>query len=88
MSLRTPATEPTATGFGIDLGEGDIRHGRDIAEQRGLTDRVELVVADVAAWTGETADVVFNVGSTHVWGGDPAVQTTRPVTACGFRRSS
>ncbi|GAB3719832.1 SAM-dependent methyltransferase [Nocardiopsis nanhaiensis] len=79
--LRTLATEPRATGFGIDLGEGNIRHGLANAEKRGLADRVELVAGDAGEWKGEPSDVVLNVGSTHVWGGDPVVHTANALEA-------
>jgi SAM-dependent methyltransferase len=81
LLLRTLAAEPTATGFGIDLGEANIRHGLANAEKRGLADRIELVAGDAGAWKGEPADVVFNVGATHVWGGDPAVHTANALEA-------
>lgn len=81
LLLRTLATEPEATGFGIDLGEENIRHGRAGAEARGLADQVELEVGDAGAWQGEASDVVFNVGATHVWGGDPVVHTENALTA-------
>ena len=75
LLLRTLSTEPTATGFGIDLGEENIRHGRAGAEARGLADRAELEVGDVGVWKGVPPDVVFNVGAAHVWGGDPVAHT-------------
>ncbi|WP_026116886.1 SAM-dependent methyltransferase [Nocardiopsis valliformis] len=81
LLLRTLATEPGATGFGIDRGEANIRHGQDNAKERGLADRVELVVGDAGEWKGEPADVVFNVGSAHVWGGDPVVHTANALEA-------
>ena len=81
LLLRTLATEPTATGFGIDLSEDYIRVGRANAEERGLTDRVELVAGDVGAWKGEPTDVVLNIGATHVWGGDPITHTANSLEA-------
>ncbi|CAL9346412.1 putative protein YjhP [Nocardiopsis dassonvillei] len=89
LLLRTLEAAPTATGFGIDIGEDSIAHGRANARARGLADRVELVVGDAGEWSGGRdtaqgrpgADVVFNVGSTHVWGGDPVEHTTNALEA-------
>ena len=81
--LRTLESEPTATGFGIDLGEDSVRHGLELAEARGLGDRVELVVGDVGEWSGTHADVVVNNGASHVWGGDPVVHTANALEAAG-----
>ncbi|NYH55211.1 cyclopropane fatty-acyl-phospholipid synthase-like methyltransferase [Nocardiopsis arvandica] len=79
--LRALASEPTATGFGIDLGEEAVGHGRANARGRGLADRVELVAGDVGAWTGTRADVVVNSGASHVWGGDPVTHTANALEA-------
>ncbi|WP_306367488.1 cyclopropane-fatty-acyl-phospholipid synthase family protein [Nocardiopsis sp. CC223A] len=81
LLLRTLASAPTATGFGIDIGEGAIAHGRANAAERGLADRVELVVGDAGQWAGANADVVFNIGSTHAWGGDPVTHTANALEA-------
>ncbi|WP_042284007.1 SAM-dependent methyltransferase [Nocardiopsis alba] len=81
LLLRALATSPSATGFGIDLHEEDIRQGRAAARERGLDERVELVVVDVAAWKGGPADVVFNIGASHVWGGEPVTHTENALTA-------
>ncbi|WP_017585657.1 SAM-dependent methyltransferase [Nocardiopsis ganjiahuensis] len=81
LLLRTLAAEPAATGFGIDLDEEDIRRARANAEGRGLADRVDLEVGDVGAWQGEPTDVVFNIGASHVWGGEPVTHTANALTA-------
>ncbi|WP_049569496.1 cyclopropane-fatty-acyl-phospholipid synthase family protein [Nocardiopsis sp. SBT366] len=81
LLLRTLATEPTATGFGIDLSEDYVRLGRANAKERGLADRVELVAGNVGAWRGEPADVMLNIGASHVWGGDPVVHTANALAA-------
>ncbi|WP_116246207.1 cyclopropane-fatty-acyl-phospholipid synthase family protein [Nocardiopsis sp. FIRDI 009] len=79
--LRALATDPTATGLGVDLDEDLLAHGRANARARGLADRVELIAADVGAWRGEPADVVVSSGATHVWGGDPVKHTANALTA-------
>ncbi|MEU3019757.1 MULTISPECIES: class I SAM-dependent methyltransferase [unclassified Nocardiopsis] len=81
LLLRALATAPTATGFGIDLSEDYVRFGRANAEERGLADRVELVAGDAGAWRGGRADVVLNIGASHVWGGDPVTHTANALEA-------
>ncbi|MFD6948552.1 methyltransferase type 12 [Nocardiopsis sp. TSRI0078] len=81
LLLRALASEPTATGFGIDLGEEAVGHGRANARERGLADRVQLVVGDVGSWPGTHADVVVNNGAAHVWGGEPETHTANALEA-------
>ncbi len=85
LLLRTLERAPTATGFGIDLGGEALAHGRAGAAARGLADRVELVEGDAGEWTragsGTAADVVFNIGSTHAWGGEPVEHTANALEA-------
>jgi Methyltransferase domain len=80
LLLRTLATEPTATGQGIDLDEEAIQHGRANARARGLADRVVLDVGDAGAWM-RSADVLIVNGATHVWGGEPEQHTLNALTA-------
>jgi SAM-dependent methyltransferase len=84
LLLRTVATEPTVTGYGIDTDAVAIEHGRANATARGLADRVVLDVGDAAAWTGD-ADVLIVNGATHVWGGDPAEHTGNALAAAHAR---
>ncbi|WP_342455960.1 hypothetical protein [Nocardiopsis sp. N85] len=42
---------------------------------------MESVVGDAGAWSGAGADIVFDIGSTHVWGGEPAAHTTNALEA-------
>ncbi|ADH67510.1 SAM-dependent methyltransferase [Nocardiopsis dassonvillei] len=81
LLLRALESEPTATGFGIDLDEQAVEHGRANAVARGLADRVELAVGDAGAWSGTHADVVVNNGASHVWGGDPVTHTVNALEA-------
>ena len=81
LLLRTLARAPTATGFGIDIDEGDIAHGRANAAARELDGRVDLVAGDAGTREGTDADIVFNIGSSHVWGGDPLTHTANALQA-------
>ncbi|HEX5404512.1 MAG TPA: methyltransferase [Pseudonocardiaceae bacterium] len=79
LLLRTLATEPTATGFGADLDDAAIEHGRANALARGLGERVRLDIGDAGAWSG-SADVLIVNGATHVWGGEPEQHTRNALT--------
>ncbi len=78
LLLRLLATEPTATGVGVDEDAEAVDRGIANATARGLADRVRLVTADVTAWTGDPADVLISVGAPHAWGGtEPALSALR-----------
>lgn len=82
LLLRALATEPTATGHGIDLDAAALEHGRANARARGLADRVTLESGDVATWSGGEADVVIVNGASQVWGGEPTEHTANALTEC------
>ncbi len=63
--LRVLAAAPDARGTGIDIETGDLAHGRELAKERGLADRVTFV-AESALGTGQgPADLVLCLGSSH-----------------------
>lgn len=72
LLLRVVATEPAATGVGVDQDQVAIAHGQANALARGLADRVDLRLGDAAGWSGGPADVMLSVGASHVFGGEPA----------------
>ncbi|SER15081.1 SAM-dependent methyltransferase [Lentzea albida] len=79
--LRTLEAAPTATGTGVDRNAVDIAHAQSNADARGLTDRVSLVVTDVAEWQPDRpADAVIVNGASQVWGGDPLQHTVNALT--------
>lgn len=80
LLLRAVATDPGATGYGMDTDAVAIEHGRANAERRGLTGQVTLDVGDAGAWSGD-ADVLIVNGATHVWGGDPVDHTENALAA-------
>ncbi|MGY1689209.1 SAM-dependent methyltransferase [Geodermatophilus sp. SYSU D01105] len=63
------AARPGLTGVGVDLSAPALTEARRQARLRGLTDRVELVEGDAAAYDGGRFDVVVCVGASHVFGG-------------------
>ncbi|MBB5889207.1 SAM-dependent methyltransferase [Kutzneria kofuensis] len=78
LLLRTVAAG--ATGHGVDQDAEAIAHGRKLAIDRGLSDRVTLAVGDAGAWSGE-ADVVIVNGASQVWGGEPTSHTVNALEA-------
>jgi SAM-dependent methyltransferase len=77
LLMRVVAAAPEAQGLGIDLDAGSIDHGRRLAGERGLTDRVTLVCGDAAAEAPEHVEAVICIGASQVWG--PPVQDNKPV---------
>lgn len=69
LLLRLLAAEPTATGIGLDTDTDAIERGAANAQRRGLSERIELVNADATTWSGDAADVVIAIGSSHAWEG-------------------
>jgi SAM-dependent methyltransferase len=68
LLLRVVAAHPGTTGTGADLDRADLDRGRALAAARGLTDRVDLVEADITGFDDQGA-VVICVGASHAWGG-------------------
>ena len=67
LLLRMVAACSTATGLGIDSDAELIARARANAAARGLTDRVEFIVA-AAPTEHEPADIVICVGADHAYG--------------------
>jgi SAM-dependent methyltransferase len=69
LLLRVAAAEPSVTAAGIDTSAASVEHGRRLAGERGLADRIELTVGDASGWEFLPADVGICVGASHAWGG-------------------
>jgi SAM-dependent methyltransferase len=76
LLLRVVARVPTARGRGVDQDEPALAHGRHLAAERGLADRVGFDAADIRALTGP-ADAVICIGASQIWG-EP-VETSGPL---------
>ena len=77
LLLRVVAAAPEARGVGVDTNEASIDHGRQLAEQRGLADRVILTCGDGKDQAPERADAVVCIGASQVWG--PPVDDNQPL---------
>jgi SAM-dependent methyltransferase len=77
LLLRVLAAAPGADGVGVDIDQAAINHGRTLADQRGLLDRVRLVVGDAKEQAPQHADAVICIGASQVWG--PPVEANEPL---------
>ncbi|MEU4365521.1 methyltransferase domain-containing protein [Promicromonospora sp. NPDC023987] len=58
-------------GDGVDNHVADAGSARRRAAELGLTDRVAFHTTDATTWD-RPADIVLNVGASHIWGDAPA----------------
>lgn len=77
LLLRVVAAAPNAHGIGVDNDEASIGHGRQLAQQRGLGDRVTLLLGDAKTTAPEHADAVICIGASQVWG--PPIEAGQPL---------
>ena len=77
LLLRVVAATPSARGIGIDTDEQAIDHGRELAAQRGLGERVTLIAGDGGTQAPQRADAVICIGASQVWG--PPVEANEPI---------
>jgi SAM-dependent methyltransferase len=57
-------------GDGVDSRPADGDTARRRATERGIADRVAFHTADATTWD-RSADIVLNVGASHIWGDSP-----------------
>lgn len=69
LLLRLCAAHGIA-GDGVDNKAGDADTARRRAADLGIADRVTFHTADATAWD-RPADIVLNVGASHIWGDSP-----------------
>jgi SAM-dependent methyltransferase len=67
LLLRVVAAAPGCHGTGIDLDAEALGHGRELAAERYLTDRVALVEGDATAVAPSHADAAICIGASHAW---------------------
>ena len=85
LLLRALSRAPEATRTGVDTADWALERGRQLAEERGLSDRVAFVVGDAKSWN-EPADRLLCVGASHAWGGNArALNSLRSLVRPGGR---
>lgn len=67
LLLRTASRAPEARALGLDEDEEALAHGRVLAQERGLGDRVRLVSGDAAAQLPAHADALICIGASQIW---------------------
>ena len=67
LLMRVIAAAPQCRGLGVDLDADMIEHGRHLAEQRGLTDRITLTAGDAQTSLPDVAEAVICIGASQVW---------------------
>lgn len=76
LLLQVVAAAPAARGHGIDTDEAALGHGRALAAERGLADRVTFEAGDARGPHG-VVDAAICVGASQIWG--PPVEDRRPL---------
>ncbi len=77
LLLRVISSAPDAVGFGIDLDSESIEHGRELAAQRGLNERVTLVCGNAKTESPKEVDALICIGASQIWG--PPVEDKQPL---------
>lgn len=77
LLLRVVAAAPECRGIGVDLEADSIKHGRRVADSRGLTDRITLIEGDAKKSGPEHAEAVICIGASHVW--NPPSEVNQPL---------
>ena len=67
LLLRTVSAAADARGVGVDTDARAIAHGRLLAEQRGLADRVTLIHGDVKTEAPGQAEALICIGASQIW---------------------
>src|SRR5436190_11427473 len=83
LLMQAVAAVPKAHGVGVDLDAGAIAHGRRLARERGLDERVDLVEADARNAGPPLVDAVICIGASQVWG-SPVEETSPSATSGRF----
>jgi cyclopropane fatty-acyl-phospholipid synthase-like methyltransferase len=77
LLLRVVEASPQARGVGVDIDQPALEHGRGLARERGLADRVTFVDGDAKAQADGSADAVICIGASQIWG--PPVEAKQPM---------
>lgn len=67
LLLQTLTAAPEAHGVGIDRDPEAIAHGQFLADERGVADRVQLIVGDAGAQAPAQVDAAICIGASQIW---------------------
>lgn len=67
LLLRTLSAAADARGFGIDSDRASMAHAESLARDRGLADRVQLIVGDARTAAPNQVDAVICIGASQIW---------------------
>jgi hypothetical protein len=81
LMLRVVGAAPDALGIGVDTDQAAIGHGAALAADRGLAERVTLVVGDGRTSSPLQAGAVICIGASQVW--SPPVEHDQPLDYAG-----
>jgi len=85
LLLRAVAGISETNGTGVDHDTWALERGRDLARQRGLSERAVFLEMDISMWRGSTPRVLC-IGASHGWGGSAkALQALRRAVSPGGR---
>jgi mycolic acid cyclopropane synthetase len=68
LLLRAVARTPDSSGVGVNTNVSELERGRELAQRRGLDNRVKFTAADASLFVG-TYDRVICIGAADAWGG-------------------
>jgi cyclopropane fatty-acyl-phospholipid synthase-like methyltransferase len=78
LQLRVNAASQHDSGMGVDLDAAAVEHGRVLARERGLSDRVTLLTEDATTHAPDRVDAVICIGASQISG--RRSKTTNPST--------
>ena len=77
LLIRVLEGGPSLKGLGIELNADSVAHGRALAQERGVADRLSLIAGDVKNHLPKSAGGVLCVGASQIWG--PLVEAKQPL---------
>jgi SAM-dependent methyltransferase len=67
LLMRTLSALPDSLGIGVDRDTDAIEHGKVLAADRGLGDRLTLIAGNASVEAPQDADAVICVGASQIW---------------------
>lgn len=77
LLLRTVSAAPDAHGVGIDRDQASIAYGESLARNRGVAERVRLIVGDARTAAPDQVEAAICIGASQIW--QPAADDAQPM---------